>query len=244
MEQADEFTSLLKACGAEVLECPTIRIVPPASYAELDAALYRLEDFDWIIFTSRNTVAHFFDRFQSLLRDHPDLGGRWRICCVGPGTAERLEIQGVRADIIADSYTAEGVIAALSTQGMRGRRVLYPRGDQARDVIPRGLRQQGADVEAPTVYRNILPDNLPPGVVAALTRQQIDCVTFTAPSTITNLACLLGESRFPELLRRTTIASIGPITTRRCLAHGLDVHVEPRKHTLVALTAAIARHFR
>src|SRR6266850_1076560 len=61
-EQAGELVELLEAMGAEAIEAPMIRILPPDDYAPLDDACARAGTFDWIIFSSANTVDAFMER--------------------------------------------------------------------------------------------------------------------------------------------------------------------------------------
>jgi uroporphyrinogen III methyltransferase/synthase len=241
-DQAGEFGTILRGLGARVLECPTIAIAPPESWRELDEALASPAGFDWVVFTSANAVRFFFERLAALGKDARALGG-CRVCAVGPKTAEALSARGIRADLVPDDYKGEGVVEALRVLGCAGSRVLFPKGDRARDVIPNGLAALGAEVTAPVAYRNLTPDSLPAGIVEELEAGRINCVTFTSSSTVENLAAILGENRMLGLLEGMTIASIGPITSRSCRELGLEVHVEPREYTLAALTDAIVRHF-
>ena len=241
-DQAGEFSRLLEAQGARILECPTIRIAPPESFTGLDDAIARLADFHWLVFTSGNAVTAFFDRLQRLGLDSRAIGP-CRVCAVGPKTAEQLQAHGVRADLIPEDYKGEGVVAAFAEMDIHGLRILFPKGDRARDVIPTGLRQQGAEVAAPVAYRNLAPDSVPLPVLMALEERRVDCVTFTASSTVSNLAGLLGENHFLKLLEGVTVASIGPITSRTCRELGLEVLIEPREYTLAALTAEIVDYF-
>ncbi|MDO9350617.1 MAG: uroporphyrinogen-III synthase, partial [Deltaproteobacteria bacterium] len=55
-EQSTEFTARLKKLGAEVIEYPTIEIVPPSSWKGMDRAIAQLKSYDWVIFTSANGV--------------------------------------------------------------------------------------------------------------------------------------------------------------------------------------------
>jgi len=242
-EQAGEFARLLEAQGAKVLECPTIRIVPPESFADLDTSITSLAGFHWLVFSSGNAVDAFFGRLNELGLDSRAIGP-CRVCAVGPKTAELLLGHGIRADLIPDDYKGEGVVTAFTALDVRGLRVLFPKGDRARDVIPTGLQQQGAEVVAPVAYRNLVPDAVPSAVLAALEERQVECITFTASSTATNLADLLGENRFLKLLEGVTVASIGPVTSRTCRDLGLEVHIEPHEYTLAALTAEIVNYFR
>ncbi len=240
--QAEEFACLLKAYGARVLEYPTIRIVPPECHAELDTALSSLTAFDWIVFTSRNAVIYFLERLLVLDCDCRSVNF-CRICAVGSKTAELLQSHDVRVDLIAKEYTGEGVVAAFAGLEMTDRRVLFPKSNCARDVVTEGLMRQGAHVMAPVVYRNLPPDKLPQHLLRALIERQVDCVTFTASSTVTNLANLLGGQLFAKLLQRVVIASIGPITSKTCNKLGLEVHVEPDEFTIKALSREIAMYF-
>jgi uroporphyrinogen III methyltransferase/synthase len=135
-------------------------------------------------------------------------------------------------------------VEAFSRLELAGRRVLFPRADKAREVIPQGLAALGAEVVAPIAYRNIVPETFPAEALAALQERHIDCITFTASSTVENLAAMLGPQPFRELLAGVTVASIGPITSATCRRLGLEVQVEPAEYTLDALVQELVRHFQ
>src|SRR5205085_5402534 len=63
-EQADALSSRLHALGADVIEIPTIEILPAADYGPLDRAISGLASYDWLIFTSANGVRFFLDRLD------------------------------------------------------------------------------------------------------------------------------------------------------------------------------------
>jgi len=241
-DQAGEFGEMLAALGARVFECPTIRLVPPTDYAELDGAIASLAGFDWLIFTSVNAVHHFFARLNELGRDTRAVGAA-RVCAVGPKTAAALAPFGIRADLVPADYKGEGVVAAFREMGVEGKRILFPRADKARDVIPAGLAALGAEVVAPVAYRNVLPEALPQQVLEALEERRIHCITFTSSSTAENLAALLGENRLLKLLDGVAVAAIGPVTAKTCRELGLAVAIEPREYTLAALTEEIVKYF-
>jgi uroporphyrinogen III methyltransferase/synthase len=241
-DQAGEFSQLLDAQGAQVFECPTIRIIPPETIAELDEAIHTLASFDWLIFTSGNAVGSFFSRLHALGLDSRAIG-RCRICAVGPKTAAALAPYGITADLVPADYKAEGIVAAFSAKPVAGLRILFPKADRARDVIPTELRKMGATVVTPVAYRNVVPEALPAEALQTLEERRIHCITFTASSTVQNLAAMLGENRLLKLLEGVTVASIGPITSRTCRELGLPVDIEPAEYTLAALTEEIVRYF-
>ncbi|NJD91498.1 MAG: uroporphyrinogen-III C-methyltransferase [Geobacter sp.] len=241
-DQAGEFGDLLAAAGADVIELPTIRLVAPDSDAQLDNAIRELSSFQWTIFTSINAVQFFFARLACLGLDARAFAS-CRICAVGPKTAAALEARGIIADLVPADYKAEGVVKEFSAMEMNGSRVLFPRADRARDVIPAALDKMGAIVAAPIAYRNIIPEALPEEALQALEEKRVDCITFTSSSTADNLAAMLGENRFLHLLQGVTVAAIGPITAATCRELGLQVHIEPEKYTLSDMTAAIVSYF-
>ena len=241
-DQAGEFSAKLERLGARVYSCPTIQITPPKSYQELDQAIQHLDKFHWIVFTSFNAVSHFFARLSEHGLDTRALGG-CRVCAVGPKTATALAPFGIRADLIPADYKAEGVVAEFLKLDITGKKILLPRGDRAREVIPEELSFMGAQVAAPIAYDNVAPDQIPAESLRALEERRVDCVTFTSSSTVQNLASILGENRFLHLMDGVRVASIGPVTSKSCRDLGLEVHMEPAEYTLDALAAELIGHF-
>jgi uroporphyrinogen III methyltransferase/synthase len=105
----------LEELGAEIIEFPTIEIVPPESYDELDKSIYKIKTYDWLIFTSRNGVKYFFKRFFEKDRDIRDLKGL-KICAIGTKTAEEIKKYGIKTDLIPDEFRAEGLIEAFTKE--------------------------------------------------------------------------------------------------------------------------------
>lgn len=241
-DQAGEFSRLLSAKGAFVLECPTIKLVPPESWLELDVEIERLSSFDWTIFTSANAVSFFFDRIAAKGLDCRAFAS-CRICAVGPKTAALLASKGIKADLIPSDYKAEGVVEEFRKIDLHDKKVLFPRADKARELIPQTLGEMGAIVAAPAAYRNVVPDTLPANLLQALEEQRIHCVTFTSSSTAENLAVMLGENRLLRLLQGVAVAAIGPVTAKTCREIGLQVHIEPEKYTLENMTEEIVKYF-
>jgi uroporphyrinogen III methyltransferase/synthase len=241
-EQAGEFSSKLAMRGATVLECPTIRLVGPENWQLLDLALRELSGYDWLVLTSGNAVRYFFQRLDELGLDARALAC-CRICAVGPKTADEIRSFGIKPDLVPADYKAEGVVEEFSRLDMQGSRVLFPRADKARDIIPRELKRMGAHVDSPVAYRNIFPERLPPETLFALEKRSVDCITFTSSSTVQNLAAMLGEELMLDMLKGVAVASIGPITSKSCRDLGLRVDIEPQSHTLDDLAEALEAHF-
>ena len=194
-----------------------------------------------MVFTSVNGVGAVFDQLRALKLDGRALSGL-KIAAIGPATAKALEARGMIADVCPNVYTTEGLVAGFQTGNVAGRRFLLPRTDIADAELANGLAGLGAVVREITVYRT-LPD------VAAIRKakemllsNQLDVVTFTSSSTVTNLMTAFGDNGVP--LRTVKIACIGPKTAQTALQAGLQPDIVATEHTVPGLVDAIDELFR
>lgn len=243
-EQAGELAALLAGYGAEAVEAPTIMIVPPLDWAPVDHAISAIGTYSWIIFTSVNGVDRFMTRLWAKGLDSRCLAGR-RLCCIGPRTAQELEKFGVKADLIPTDYQAEGVLEALVQRDLKKARILIPRAEVARELLPVELRAHGAHVEVVPVYRTVTPAPSDGGWRQQLIDHRIHVVTFTSSSTVKNFVAMLGGvDAVRPLVQSATIACIGPITAKTAEEYGLTVSIMPKENTIPALVDAIAHHYK
>lgn len=242
-QQASELRSQLAQLGADVLEAPTIELVPPTpeKLAALDAALRNLSNFDWLVLTSPNGVTALAQRLETLGLDARALAPL-KIAAMGDGTDRALgRTLGVRADFVPTRFVAESLAGQLTAaQDVRGRRFLLLRADIARPTLPHLLAQAGARVTELTAYETTTPACLPPAALQALRDGAVHWVTFTSASTCRHLAQLLG--REIDLLGACQLASIGPITTEALRDLGLTPTVEAATSNIPGLVDAIVRH--
>ena len=239
--QAAAFVERLTRAGAEVISCPTIEIVPPASWQPLDEAIGRLDTFDWIVFTSVNGVSKFFDRLSGLGRTRDEVR-RARLAAVGPQTAEAVVQCGLTVEVMPDEFRAEAVAEAMITAGVSGGRVLLPRAAGAREILASLLRDAGAVVEEVVSYEAVPAQTDVSAVRGLLAAGSVDLVTFTSSSTVRTFLMLLGEDAL-RMLRGTTIGCIGPITAATAVAAGLQVTIQPAAYTIAAFSDAITAYF-
>lgn len=242
-DQASVFAEMLIDRGATTIEFPTIDVVPPASWAELDSALRMIETFNWIIFTSANAVKYFMERLRGLGKDLRILKGV-NICTVGPKTAELLEQYGLRADLIPAEFKAEGVIAALGGVAVKGRKFLIPRAKTARELIPDKLREQGAEVTVATAYENVRPTADVDRVKKLFEEKKIAVVTFTSSSTVHNFVEILGQKGYKKLVDGVAVACIGPVTAKTAEEYGMKTDIMPNEYTIPALVDAMGEYFK
>jgi uroporphyrinogen III methyltransferase/synthase len=246
-EQAGGAAAMLRERGADPIVVPTIEIHPPSDpSAMIDAVAAMHERYDWIILTSANGVERLWAETKRQGKDARAFG-RAKLAAVGPGTAAAFERFGLTPDVVAKEHRGEGlaedVLAAMNASGGTHVRVLVARAEVARDVVPDALRAAGCEVDVVAVYKTRSPPRaLLEGLSSLLEGGEIDAVTFTSSSTVEHL-CDALEARAAELLARTCVVSIGPVTSETAKKRGIRVDVVASPSTLPGLVTALEKHF-
>ena len=239
--QASKLTFQLEELGAECIEAPAISIKAPSDdYKALDKAIGCLDKYNWLIFTSANGVEHFWQRLDEAGKDARALANA-KICAIGSATADALKAHGLVADVIPDRYQAEGIIEALKGEIKEGSQVLIPRAAEAREILPEALRKAGAEVDVVPAYETVMGDGDAEEIKKELSAGNIDAVTFTSSSTVTNFLKLLGGDT--ALLNKVKLGAIGPITAETMKKNGLTVSVEAKEYTIDGLVEALKEAF-
>src|SRR5204863_834022 len=145
--QAADLRTQLEDLGARVIECPTIQIVPPKSWKPVDDAIRRLHTYQWLLFTSSNAVEQFMDRMGDRRPVIP-------IAVVGSATAAKLSEWELKAALIPKEFRAEGLLESFP-ENLVGTRILFPRAEVARELLPNELRRRGAIVDVVSVYQTV-----------------------------------------------------------------------------------------
>ncbi len=246
--QAEDTAREIRDRGAEAVIVPAITIVPPPDPAALERALRTLDTYDLVAFTSANGVERVMDALAVSRRDGRAFG-RALVAAIGPGTEAVLSRRGIIADVVAKEFRGEGLAASIEqalsrpAASRRTRRVLLLRALVARDALPSALRASGFEVDVVAAYET---RPAPPTAVEALASDlnsgNIDAVTFTSSSTVRELAGALGP-RAQELLEKSTIVVIGPVTADTARELGLRVDVSAEEYTVSGMLDALERHF-
>jgi uroporphyrinogen III methyltransferase/synthase len=204
--------------------------------------------YHWIVFASANAVDAFLDAVRAVHGSGEQREAAVelpRIAAVGLRTAERLRAGGVDVTLVPDEFTADALVAALTSSApLRGARVLLPRSEIGRDVIAEGLRAAGAAVTAVVAYRTVAeaPGTTGHDVLRLLGDGCLDAVTFTSGSSVRHFVQSYGADSV-ALLRRSVVAVIGPVTADAARAAGVRVDVQPHTYTTAGMVEALAAHF-
>lgn len=230
--QANELADMLRAEGANVLIQPVVEIADPHEWSAADAAIERLDEFDWIVFSSVNGVEKFlgrlFDRKLDMRR-----AGRAKLAAIGPATAAALADRHLHADLMPSEFRAEALAADLAPLA-RGKRVLLIRASRGRDVLAELLSQAGAVVEQAVVYESRDIESPDSEVRDALTAGRVDWTTVTSSAIARSLVAMFGET-----LRKTRLVAISPLTAETLAETGHPAALVAETYTSGGILAAI-----
>jgi uroporphyrinogen III methyltransferase/synthase len=235
--QASSLVQTLRELGAAPIELPSIDIRPAEHTETLDAALAGLRDIHWVIFTSANGVRATLER---LLQNGQDVRvmANARICAIGPATAAALTRYGLRADLVPPRFISTEIVAALRTANVRGKRIVLFRSDIAPADIVSGLEGLGASVESLVAYETVPVEHRAAELGGLIDREEIDLLTFTSSSTVTNFVKAVGEAGMPRA-RSIPAICIGPTTAEAARARGLNVVAVAEQYTVPGLVASV-----
>ena len=241
---APALTVALQELGAQVVPCPTIELVPPASWQPFDARLEQLTPDDWIVFTSANAVRATMERLWELNRP-PAVLNRGHVAAIGGGTRDALDRHKVTVDVIPTVAQQEALLEALLARLERKSRVWIPRARDAREVLEQGLRAAGVPVQITPVYRTVVPAGGLGPAREALLAGRIDWILFTSTSTVNHFFELLDAEAGETLGQHwPRVACIGAVTAEAVREHGLPVAVVASRQDLEGMLEAVVADVR
>ncbi|MEX2168769.1 MAG: uroporphyrinogen-III C-methyltransferase [Pirellulales bacterium] len=233
--QGGSLADQLRELGARMLVQPAIEIAPPEDWRTIDAAIDRLSDFDWLVFSSCNGVKFFLQRL-----DERDLDGRAighaKLAAIGPATVAALAEYHLRADLVPDEYRAEALAEALAPHARQGAGFLLLRASRGREVLSEMLTAAGGSVEQVVVYESRDVPTADPQILAALQAGQIDWTTVTSSAIARSLVRLFGED-----LRRTQLLAISPLTADVLRESGFPPALVSSRYTTQGMLDALSR---
>ncbi|MCU6793444.1 uroporphyrinogen-III C-methyltransferase [Paenibacillus sp. WQ 127069] len=245
--QASELSNLIEDLGGEAVEFPVIRIQATSQAAARTAlgdALQRLEDFDWVIFTSVNGVDHFFEAIREQQIDIRRMY-KAKIAAVGPKTSEALRSRGLLVELLPSKFHGDELLASVAEQLKPGQQVLLPTADIAKEYIPARLRELGLQITEVDVYETVLETSGGAEIIEMLEQKVLQIITFTSSSTVTNLFHALKELGVDhplELIKDCQIACIGPMTAQTAIEAGLTIDYLAEEATVESLVASLYKN--
>ncbi|KAA0140683.1 uroporphyrinogen-III C-methyltransferase [Gimesia chilikensis] len=239
-EQSEPEIKRALELGAQPVLLPTIEIGPPADWEPVDSAIARLDEYQWLVFTSANGVNYFLNRLWETGYDARKLA-RLKIATIGPSTAEALQQFHLRADLIPDQYRAEALAAALKPL-VQSQKILWAGANRGREVLQTELAEVSATVDKIVVYENHDVASWGSESLELLESGEIDWIGLSSPSIARNFSRLLTEDIRQHLGSRTRLVSISPVTTQAATDVGLQIDAEAEEYLWDGIFAAIQKH--
>lgn len=211
----------LRAAGGEAIEMPLLRT------RWLDFELpqdQKLEDYDWVAFTSARALEAVVRRSKS---DHWMWPPPVRAAAVGDRTAHELQARGWMPTCVSKRTGAQGLVECLQARGVTGKHILFPCSAIADTTFPEGMRAAGAFVDVVPVYTTESVWNGDPRSMRTLAERlameiQRGCIaTCASPSAVRALAELAGAADVLERLREKPLVVMGPTTAQAAANLGL-----------------------
>ncbi|MFA7228097.1 MAG: uroporphyrinogen-III synthase [Melioribacteraceae bacterium] len=232
---------ILTGYGAEIIYFPTIKVVPLDHSPELNEALSIFNRFDYLVFTSTNSVEVFtaIAKLRNL-----DLS-KIKIAVVGNSTAEECENAGLRVDIIPDEYSAEGLLYKFSEFELKNKKILIPGSSLSRGELNLGLTELGAQVFSVPIYDVLKNDLLNlKSEHQKIQKKHPGIFIFTSPSSFINLLKLMNVSDAEKFFDRSVLCAIGTTTETAMKERAITVHIVPKVFSLHGISEAIIEYFQ
>ena len=239
----EKFAQMLRDFAACPVPFDCLQIHDLSGSSELTSVLDRVENFDWVVFTSARGVEYTFKAVERLGRD-ARIFGKTKLACVGSATAEALARFGLAADLVPRQFTTAALAEALIRRlDSKDKNILLLRSAIAPDDLPGSLIKAGTNVVQIPIYTVLpaAPSEEQKEAFGKELERGLDWLTFTSAS-----AVRFFFEQFPPRLVKSSpakIASIGPAASAQLKALGLDVHIQARPHTLVGLIDSLVQYY-
>lgn len=240
--QSRELIEKLAERGAIATGFPLVSFAPPDDFAPVDAALSRLDLFDWLLLTSANAVHVLESRIAALRQRGGQIGKPAHVAAVGPTTAKAAEEAGFVVDYVARTHLGVALAEELAVE-LRSLAVFLPRSDRANPDLPAALRRLGADVTEVVAYRTLPPTDIDQQHLALILRGEANAILFFSPSAVQNFSELVGRDALLALHPRTAVAAVGPVTATSLRELGIHQLVLASDTTSSAVILALESHF-
>ncbi len=247
----------LKKPGFELIKFPTIKIIQSKNCKSLDVAIKKIDVYNYLIFTSKNSVNFFMRKFFAAGNTKKNLRNV-KVCAIGRKTAEEIKKWKIKVDLVPDKFNAEGLVKKIIKEVIKGLRVrgferqkdgvfkglrfLLPRGEKTKEILPAKIRKLGGKIDSPVLYRTVKPE-VDKKQIKKILDQKFSAVAFTSPSAFDNFTEMLGE-KADEFLRNTLIAVIGSVTAKAVKKAGFSVSIMPQTATIESMSNEIIKYYK
>jgi uroporphyrinogen-III synthase len=244
-ERIEEAVNIIKKHGGTAIVAPTIEL----QISNTQSLLYLCKiahKLDWLILTSPRGIISLLKHCSGIKER---LNPSCQIAVIGPRTEKFLEEQGLKADVVAKEYTAEGLLEIFKGLNIKDKKIGIPRTLAARNKLPEDLEKMGANLFVAEAYRSGLPENRDKvqALITSTINREIDALTFTSTLTVQNYFKIVKEENKEEILEilrngEVIVAAIGPVTAKPLQNLGIPVLI-PKEYTVDAMLRILMDKF-
>ena len=243
-ERSKAAKEFIENYGGEAVIAPTLEL-KLENTDSLKNLMGRLDQLDWLIFTSVSSIDSIFKFYPDFLEN---LNPNCKLATIGTKTAELAIKKGMRVDIIPKDYTAEGLLEEFERIDLNNKIVGVPRTFSARTILPNELKRMGAEVILAESYKSVIPEDTGriEDLIQSILNEDIDGIIFTSPLTVKNLFIIAKEDKKEQLVEKlsssTLTVAIGPITGRILDEYKVK-HIYPERYTVKDMIDLMFREF-
>jgi|GEM_PF-540515 len=237
------FSQALRKRGAQVIQIPVLRREKPKKESIVKEALTGLNSYDWIVFTSVNSVESFFESFFNMFNDLRDIGGV-KIAAVGPATAKRIKDFKLNVDVSpVKDFSGKSIVEELAKyESLENLRILLPRSESANPDLCQLLEEKGAIVDDIAFYRMVPETHDSFNTWEDFKKYGADWITFTSGQTAVCFNERFDLNSLKKKFPKIKIASLGHETSKSLREIGIEPDVESETQTIEALIKAIEKN--
>lgn len=229
----------LEEQGFEPIALPLISIKPSHDVPDIQQVLAGLNSYQWLFFTSKNAVIVFF----SFLKENK-LPPSLQIAVVGEKTKQAVESYGYYVSFVPSVFDGDTFAREIVDVIQEEEKVLFPKGNLAREEITTSLQKHGIYVKDLIVYETSLPTDQQANLVSLLKAQKIHIIVFASSSAVENFVRLLAGTEWRQWIQSVQIACIGPITSQKAIDVGMKPSIVPSTYTFQALVDELGKQRR
>src|SRR3989440_6461978 len=203
-----ELSTLFERFGAKVYACPLLEEKPVENREELEEFVRQLAagTFDAMIFLTGVGARFLVSAAESagLKNEFLEALNKMTIVVRGPKPVAALRQFGVRIDVVPDNPTTEGVIEALKTRDLQGRRVGVQLYGTPNPQLVSALEAKGANVTPVQVYAYgaAADSSAVSALITKLLNGEATVIAFTTATQVRMLFDFAHQFGHREALRR------------------------------------------
>ena len=241
-EAGNELAIFLEQSRARIWTWPRLAIGEPEDDALLREAINNLFGYDWLILKNAPAADYFLRRF---LREHqPEELEAMRVLTIGSEAAEKASELRVHVDITLDRFSSARLFSEIESycgdrESLARLNFLVPSASVTREHFEQQLDDAGARVDSVATYRTCSDSQKLVELKTLLIGGGIDCIAFTQPAAIGELAVLFDTDDLERLLAGVTVVCRDETTKAVAIEFGLDQTSLPIESSMPALASLV-----